>query len=93
MGQNIPDRENEFLRPKPRILLDLLEKQHKGRYNWNRVSEVKKQEDMRTNRLFQFPETLNLPRLNDTETDNRNKLITSSKIVLTIKKFPANKSP
>ena len=35
---------------------------------------------MRTNRSFQFPETLNLPRLNDREIDNLNKLITSSKM-------------
>ena len=45
-------------------------------------------EDMDT-----FLETYNVPRSNQEEKDNLNRVITSSEIDLVIQKLPANKSP
>ena len=43
--------------------------------------------------IDKFLELYNLPRLNEEETENLNRLVTTNKIESIIKKHPANKSP
>ena len=43
--------------------------------------------------MDKFLETYNLPKLNQEESENQNRLITPSEIEAVIKKLPTNKSP
>ena len=73
-------------------------------YNWDTITEIQKvireyYEQLYANKLDnleemgKFLETCNLPRLNQEETYNLNRQITSSEIEIVIEKLPANKSP
>ena len=42
--------------------------------------------------MAKFPETYNLPKLNQEESENQNRLITPSEIEAVIKKLPTNRS-